>query len=199
MLNFSGFCRSEYRSDLGYLARKFEFWSRYVDGTDTLVFADENLFWNVNIPPYHEKTYNNSTVLWYVFCVTWLLYIFATWRTGRLAYYLHTQVQFCFVLYTTQRHFIYFVFVWRTIKRSAVSVYQRQPKISKVSLNPKNNPKIIYKVETYPKIYTKIIPKVGTNYQIPKIHILLLSTIHAHKTVHLSQTNSLKCPWYTNT
>ena len=55
MLDFVGFARSGYRSVLGYLARKFEFWSRYVDGTDTLVFADENLFWNVNIPPTMKK------------------------------------------------------------------------------------------------------------------------------------------------
>ena len=41
MLDFSGFCRSGYRSDFGYF---LEFLSRYMDGTDTPVFAAEYLF-----------------------------------------------------------------------------------------------------------------------------------------------------------
>ena len=41
MLDFSGFARSGYRSDFDDF---LEFLSRYMDGTDTLVFADEYLF-----------------------------------------------------------------------------------------------------------------------------------------------------------
>ena len=40
MLDFSGFARSGYRSDFGDF---LEFLSRYMDGTDTLVFAAGNL------------------------------------------------------------------------------------------------------------------------------------------------------------
>ena len=47
MLDFSVFARSQYRSDFDDF---LEFLSRYMDGTDTLVFAAEYLFWNVNIP-----------------------------------------------------------------------------------------------------------------------------------------------------
>ena len=41
MLDFSVFARSQYRSDFDDF---LEFLSRYMDGTDTLVFAAEYLF-----------------------------------------------------------------------------------------------------------------------------------------------------------
>ena len=41
MLDFSGFARSQYRSDFDDF---LEFLSRHMDGTDTLVFAAEYLF-----------------------------------------------------------------------------------------------------------------------------------------------------------
>ena len=66
---------------LGDLARKFEFWSRYMDGTDTLVLAAEHLFWNVNIPPYDMKIYYNITVLYYIYAVSCKTFIFATWMS----------------------------------------------------------------------------------------------------------------------
>lgn len=90
-------------------------------------------------------------------------------------------------MYITQRHFIYFVFVWRTIKRSAVSTYEKQPKISKVSLNPKITPISHPKVVTYPKNTPFYISKWG-----------LIAKIEYKNNVFLSQTNSLKCPHYTN-
>ena len=62
MLDFVGFARSVYRSDFGWFLGDFEFLSRCMDGTDSLVFAAEYLFWNVNIAPWTE-TYYNSTVL----------------------------------------------------------------------------------------------------------------------------------------
>ena len=44
MLDFVGFCRTRYRSDFGYFLGDFKFLSRYMDRTDTLVFAAEYLF-----------------------------------------------------------------------------------------------------------------------------------------------------------
>ena len=84
MLDFSGFCRSGYRSDFDDF---LEFLNRYMDGTDTLVFADEYLFWNVNIPPWSE-IYYNSTVLWCVFGVSCFLYIFTTYHNSQKSRYM---------------------------------------------------------------------------------------------------------------
>ena len=39
MLDFSGFARSGYRSNFGDFWVVFEFLTRYMDGTDSLVFA----------------------------------------------------------------------------------------------------------------------------------------------------------------
>lgn len=79
--------------------------------------------------------------------------------------------------------FIYFVFLTRTIKSFGCVLCRIHYKISKVVHNPKNNPKIAYKVVAYPKIYTKIIPKVGTNYQIPKRSTPSDCPPHAHTTL----------------
>ena len=51
MLDFSGFARSGYRSDLVGFLGDFEFLSRCMDGTDSPVFAAGHLFLNVNIAP----------------------------------------------------------------------------------------------------------------------------------------------------
>ena len=44
MLDFSGFYRSLYRSDLGDFSVILNFLSQCMDGTDSLVFAAEHLF-----------------------------------------------------------------------------------------------------------------------------------------------------------
>ena len=79
MLDFSGFARSGYRSD--FELRKSIFRSKYGCGTDSLVFAAGYLFLNVNYPPtcFDPKRYCNSVVLLYIFDITCISIIFATY------------------------------------------------------------------------------------------------------------------------
>ena len=55
MLDFVGFYRSGYRSDLGDFWVILNFLSRCMDGTDSLVFAAGHLFYYVNYAPWQNK------------------------------------------------------------------------------------------------------------------------------------------------
>ena len=94
-----------------------------------------------------------------------------------------------------------YVFIPKTKKRSVVSVYRIQLKISKVVNNPKNNHIFTHKVVAYPKIISKNILKVVTTYQIPNTiqsqicpyhKDTLLSATHKqnNKTVRTTRTHN---------